>query len=259
MFTSNRSGEGDVFGVARPGDQPVLLVGGPEPEGTVRFDPARNRLIHHRYRNDVVEVVAGSHVLIIDSTDLVEPQWSPSGDVVYALESDGGGRLVIADSTGRSTRRIVEDEAIERYPSWSPSGESVAYAKRLGSGWDLHLFDLTAGIERRLTFDEVYVGHPAWSPDGSRLAFDRMVGEQTEIFAIDLQTLETTRLTERPGMDLAPAWSRDGAFLAFGSGEGSNWDIWLLNVETSGLTRITEHPATDGGPVFVPHDALPAR
>lgn len=259
VFTSNRSGNGDVYGMARPGDTAQLLVGGPEAEGTVRFDPSRNRLIHHRYRGAGVEVVAGTEVLIRDSSGLVEPQWSSRGLAAYAVEDEDGGSLVIADAQGRPTERIAEDEAIERYPAWSPSGGSLAYAKRLDSGWDLHLFDMAEGTERRLTFDAVYVGHPSWSPDGTRLAFDRMVGEQTEIFTLDLATLEVTRHTRRPGMELAPSWSPDGGYLAFASDDGANWDIWFLDVATSGLTRLTDHPGTDGGPIFVPRDALPDR
>lgn len=259
VFTSSRSGEGDVFGIESIGAQPLLVAGGAAPEGTVRFDPARNRLVYHRYVNEVTEIMTGDVVLMTDSTGRIEPQWSASGDIVYALESEAGGSLVVADSAGRQTRRLLEDQAVERYPAWSPSGDRLAYAKRLPTGWDLHVVDVAEESERRLTFDGVYVGHPSWSPDGSRLAFDGMIDGQTEIWIIDVESLATTRLTERAGMELAPAWSLDGRFIAYGSDNESGWDIWLADLGTSEAIRLTVDSANDVGPIFVPEDALPTR
>jgi TolB protein len=235
-----------------------MVLGTEAAEGTVRYDPARTRLVYHRFSDSGAMLMSGSRALFEDPNGDVAPAWSTRGEVVYVAERDGRADLFVADSLGGSVRRLTSDPEVERYPAWSPDGSRVVYAKRIEGGWDLFAMDVAERSEERLTFDGVYVGHPAWSPDGSRIAFDTFRGGQTEIAVLDLEGMDVTDLTSRPGNDLVPNWSADGGRIAFGAEvEPGNWDVWIVDTTTLALTRLTSDSAADGGPVFVPEAALP--
>lgn len=259
MFASGRSGEGDLYALQPETGETRLVVGTPSPEGTVRYDAARDRLVYHRYETDPERAV-----LVADSTDLfvcpngdVAPVWSPTGTrIAYVAQRDGQDDLFLARPDGSEEQRLTNDAFIDRYPAWSPDGDRLVFARRLDTGWDLHVLDLTTDPPTlgRLTNDGVYVGHPAWSPDGQFIAFDTLIEEQAEIVMLELATGTLTRLTDRPGNDLIPAWSPDSRRIAFGGEPNSNgnWDLWMVDVTTREITRLTTQPTYDGGPVFVP-------
>ena len=257
VFSSGRTGDGDIY-VFRPASGEVRLhLGTDAPEGTVRYDPFRDRLVHHRFTEDGAMLMSGERDLFEDPNGDVAPQWSSRGEIAYVVEDSAGSDLFVADSLNRQARRLTRDGDVERYPAWAPDGRQLAYAKRRQGSWDLYVFDLETSEETRLTELETYVGHPAWSPDGSRIAFDTMVGDQAELAVLDLSSGEVRRLTDRPGNDLIPSWSSDGRRVAFGGDSATgNWDVWILDLESGELTRVTTDPASDGGPVFVPASAL---
>jgi Tol biopolymer transport system component len=257
VFSSGRSGQGDIYGFDLDSGELKLIVGSPAPEGGVRYDPFHDRLVHHRYSADAAMLVSGGRTLFVDPNGDVAPSWSSSGRIVYALEAEGGGDLFLADSLGESVERLTDDDAVERYPAWAPSGDVIVYAKRAEGGWDLYTLDVATKRESRLTYDSVYVGHPSWSPDGRRIAFDTLRDGQAEIAVLDLDDGHIELLTQRDGNDLIPSWAPDGKRVAFGAEAiDDNWDVWIVDVDTKELTRITTDPASDGGPVFVPASAL---
>jgi Tol biopolymer transport system component len=165
------------------------------------------------------------------------PSWSPAGSLlVYAssvipgpsidhwelfVARDDGSAPVQITSGGSGT--IVNDK-----PSWSPSGGSIAFVRRVGTtqpaiyvihpdGTELHR---VAEISRNST------GDPAWSPDGSKIAYaDAVNGGYTrlgpagqEIFLVDADGSGRQRLTElAPSLttDSTPIWSPDGDRILF--------------------------------------------
>ena len=258
VFSSQRSGDGDIYGLNLETRELRVVEGTAAPEGAVRYDPLRDRLVYHRYSDSgAILVAGGGATLFVDPNGDVAPAWSSRGEIVYEASADGQSDLFVADSLGRNPRRLTRDAAVERYPSWSPDGRRVVYAKRVDSAWDLYAIDLSSGTEDRLTFDRTYVGHPSWSPDGRWIAFDTLRDGQAEIALLSLADGSIRLLTERPGNDLIPSWSPDGSAVAFGGeGDSGNWDVWLYDLATGRLERLTDDPASDGGPVFVPGSAL---
>lgn len=258
-FSSGRTGDGDIYAIDPATGETVLVAGTDAPEGTVRYDPARDRLVHHRYESNRAVLVSGGADLFADPNGDVAPAWSPDGAwIVYAEQGETTEGLFLARADGSDPQRLTGGRQIDRYPAWSPDGRRIVFARRLESGWDLFTRTIADGTEERITDDGKYVGHPAWSPDGSRIAFDTFYGEQTEIAILELASSAIDRVTTRPGNDLIPAWSSDGRSIAFGGEipEESNWDLWFLNVATLETRRLTTDPSSDGGPVFVPASAL---
>jgi Tol biopolymer transport system component len=261
VFSSARSGEGDVYAVDPASGETVLVVGTAAPEGTVRYDSARHRIVYHRYEENRTVLMSGGDELFVDPNGDVAPAWSPDGKwIVYAAERGGQVDLFRASPDGSGEHRLTHDAFVDRYPAWSPDGARIVYARRLESGWDLHLFTPNEGapVIERLTEGGGYAGHPAWSPDGRRIAFDILVDGQAEIAMIDASGGEVTLLTRRAGNDLVPAWSGDGRRIVFSGdpGNAGNWDVWMLDIESRDVVRLTTHEGYDGGGVFVPASVI---
>ncbi len=263
VFSSARSNNSDIYAIDPVSGETVLVAGSPAPEGTVRYDAFRDRIVYHRYDMDPARavLVADGEDLFVDPNGDVAPAWSPDGGwITYVAQRDGQEDLFIAEPDGSGERRLTNDTLVERYPAWSPDGRSIVFALRLESGWDLHTIDPFEDDTpvQRITEGGVYVGHPAWSPDGRYIAYDTLIDEQAEIVIRELATGEVTRLTNRAGNDLIPAWSLDNRHVAFGGepDNAGNWDLWMVDVETLEMKRLTSQPSYDGGPVFVPASAL---
>lgn len=252
VFSSGRTGNGDLYAVDWDGGAADLLVGTEAGEGAPRWDPSGGRLVHSRFDSTGANLYSGDSLLFRDPNGDVAPVWSVDGRVAYVREGDGQADVFTAAADGSAETPVTDDHLIERYPAWDPTGSRIVYAKLLDSGWDLHVLTLPTGSERRITFDGVYVGHPSWSPDGGAIAFDRMFGDQTEIVILTLDDLGTTRITDNGGNDLLPSWSSDGSRLVFAGERDGNWDVWLHVLADGIERRLTDDPAFDGGPIFVP-------
>ncbi len=261
VFTSGRSGSGDVFALDPGTGETIVLASTPMPEGGVRYDIANKRVVYQRYERGRTLLVAGDGVLFEDPGADAAPEWSPDGwRIVYSDDRDGKEDLFVARPDATGARQLTNDSAPDRYPAWSPDSSTIVFSRREESGWDLFTLDIGNGeaTPRRLTERGVFVGHPAWSPDGGSIAFDMRYEDQMEIAVFDLSSKEIRRMTDRPGDDLAPSWSSDGSRIVFAGQPDStrNWDVWMVDVETLELERLTEDPAYDGGPVFVPGAVL---
>lgn len=257
VFTSGRSGSGDIYALDPRSGEMIVIASTPMPEGGVRYDRANERLVHQRYEKGGTVLVSGGRVLFQDPSSDAAPEWSPDGwRIAFSDDRDGTEDLLVSRTDATGMRSLTDDPAPDRYPAWSPDASTIVFSRRAGSGWDLFILEISESdaTPRRLTERGVYVGHPAFSPDGSSIAFDMMFEDQMEIVVMDLASKDLRRLTDRPGDDLIPSWSADGSRIVFGGQPDStrNWDVWVIDVKTLELERLTEDPAYDGGPIFVP-------
>jgi len=100
-----------------------------------------------------------------------QPTWSPDGQelVIKSCAPEcglwkvgfdgGGGVLLTSDST-------------DSYPTWSSTGEYLAFASRARTGdWEIYRLRLADGELRRLTFRPGTDTTPVFSPDGLEIYF----------------------------------------------------------------------------------------
>lgn len=266
VFSSARSGAGDLF--ARIENEIKPLVQSPAPEGTARYDAKRNRVVYHRFIEDVAFLYSNEQKLLQDPNGDAPPIWSPTGKHIVYVHPETQ-KLYRASESGRDPVALTTGNAIDRYPCFSPNGERVAFARKTDAGWDLYsvAFDPSSSPEtglkresvKRLTHRSKYVGHPSWSHDGSHIAFDTEFDGDYEIAILELASGKITRVTHREGNDLVPAWSFDNLRIAFaGEPKGSgNWDVWEVSLKNpSELIRVTQAAGYDGAPLYVPASAL---
>jgi Tol biopolymer transport system component len=212
VFVSSRSGDGDLYAVRPDGTGLRMVLGTEAAEGTVRYDPARTRLVYHRFSDSGAMLMSGSRALFEDPNGDVAPAWSTRGEVVYVAERDGRADLFVADSLGGSVRRLTSDPEVERYPAWSPDGSRIAFDTFRGGQTEIVVLDLegmdVTDLTRRPGNDLV----PNWSADGGRIVFGAEVEPGNwDVWIVDTTTLALTRLTSDPAADGGPVFVPEAA------------------------------------------------
>ena len=185
--------------------------------------------------------------------------WSPNDrEIVY--EGIDDDILIYNLDTGQSRMLIAKGQA-EGFPTWSPSGEWIAYldAERSyyrirpnGSGRELLLENFKPSWWDRLSWNmgrhpvADISGPVVWSPDSQYLLYGRHagpVGLQTMLYIVDLKSRQHVRLGEFNGWSPLGSWVKQATGKPVPGTEGtSNWNSgnWKKS-EKSGSGLAWQH------------------
>lgn len=155
--------------------------------------------------------------------------WSPDSKfIVFAAKSMGDDVLHIVDvKKAKIVQKIALDLDGVFTPSWSPSGDEIAFMGIKHGQGDIYSYNLKTRQLRKLTDDVFSDLQPQWSPDGKKLAF---VSDRRQY--IDINDLPRDFKIYQQGL--------------------RNFDIYIKDLETGQIERITATPNLEGSPVFSP-------
>jgi dipeptidyl aminopeptidase/acylaminoacyl peptidase len=196
------------------------------------------------------------------------PGWSPDEQkmvVTYRCDPSSGNteqiNVMNADGTGR---QALTSGAVSTYPSWSPDGNKIAFARDVNP-YEIFSMNADGTGQTRLTITPTNrsSSDPTWSPDGGQIAFASSVttdqGDQ-DIYTMDADGTDVTRLTA-PSIhhQSAPAWSPDGTKIAFEDCDDFNdpncWvgsRITVTDTDGMGATQVTPAGLTALSPDWQP-------
>ncbi|NOZ21055.1 MAG: hypothetical protein GXP25_08190 [Planctomycetes bacterium] len=115
-----------------------------------------------------------------NATEFVEglcPQISPDGQriVFHKINADEEADIWVVDRDGRNLTQITTHPLNDIEPSWSPSGDRIAFASNRASSWlqrllgdwnyDIWVMNADGTGMMQLTMDSKYEGHPCWGSD----------------------------------------------------------------------------------------------
>jgi eukaryotic-like serine/threonine-protein kinase len=149
----------------------------------------------------------------------------------------------------------------EQQPSFSPDGNSVAFAWNgdTEENWDIYVQLIGPGSPQRLTTDPAIELSPAWSPDGRSIAFVRVRGGRVIVVVVpsrggpEREVLETLKVGGL-GFGQVLSWSADSRILVVGASPSVETPdaLTAVDVATGETRRITTPlPGTEG-------DSLPS-
>lgn len=119
------------------------------------------------------------------------PQISPNGDyIVYERR----GFDIMGDKTTSSLwlleianptnhRKLTSRETQERNPTWSPTGDRIAFVSSTEQGSEIYMYWIASGAVSRLTQLENSPSNLAWAPKGNQIAFTLKVNETPPVIA----------------------------------------------------------------------------
>ena len=177
----------------------------------------------------------GSHMHRIYDQWLQTPQWSPDGQWIAFVK---GAQIYKMRFTGNGfdTTSITQLTFTGRnfFPSWSPSGDRIAYDSDVDSDTGLKfiwIMNSDGTSKHRISYEPDQGEHrqPSWSPNGDKIVHVRFIGiGSSEIFTMDTTGDIVLRLTNNEVDEKYPEYSPDGSYITFVS------DNKLCHITTSG-------------------------
>jgi Tol biopolymer transport system component len=177
--------------------------------------------------------------------------------------------------TGTKLTQITFAEAIEEYPSWSPTGEEFAFSREDAGIRSIFVKNISTGEERQLTEGDHDDIQPTWSPDGSTILFVRsrvprvklepgdVFGSfhEGDIWALDVRTQKLAKLVEKA---FNPEYSPDGKRIAVDASWAGPRRIWALDSRgynpqqltsdtSEGISHVRPRWSPDGTKIVFQH------
>ena len=180
---------------------------------------------------------------------------SPTG-VRVAFE--GRGEIITVPAKKGDARNVTRTVgATERFPIWSPDGQTLAYFSDAGGAYHMELRGQTGMGEPRsirLGGDDSYYYNPVWSPDGKHIAFSDTRGS---IWRAEVATGKLTKVDTDPSPHaqdegaLLVSWAPDSRWLAYSRTIKNRLGaVFVYNLATGGATRVTDGLSDARSPVF---------
>jgi tricorn protease len=195
-----------------------------------------------------------------------QPRWVPVGDKLqHAVISPTGvraafearGEIITVPAKKGDARDITRTVgATERFPSWSPDGQTLAYFSDAGGAYHLELRMQTGLAEPRtikLGDDDTYYYLPVWSPDGKRIGYSNSRGE---LWYADVASGKTTRVDVDP---LGPqfsegtpfGWSPDSRWITYGRSIKNRLNaVFVYDLQRGVPSQVTDGLSDARNPVF---------
>jgi hypothetical protein len=185
--------------------------------------------------------------------------------IAYESFFDGNVGIWMTNLGGTTFTRLTDEIGQEWYPTVSPSGTILAFAKPSANGTNLCTLNLSTGLRTQLTnfTAPTQVAGESWSADGQFIYFAVFDGSDGYINRINVDGSGMVTLINGPSTDFAPYVSPDGTKLLFASARTGPIRWYLANIDGSGITPLPVIPdpnnssaawSNDGAEVIVNTD-----
>ena len=156
--------------------------------------------------------------------------------IVFTSTLDGNAEIYVMNTDGSGLVRLTNHPGDDFDPTWSPTGEHIAFVSErdhLGL-YDIYLMDANGENIRRAFGELDYRTAPTWSPDGKKIAYHTYSPvPDWAVYANTPGDGEPERVVES-GVYTGgfPAWSPKGTEIAFVGGKRTELRIRIINLKT---------------------------
>lgn len=178
-----------------------------------------------------------TETIFSDSTEDWRPDFDPATKVLVFDRYSSGGSNLLTFHPATGELNLLLHRGLE--PSWSPTGDRVAFRYFVGQDPRMFVLDLASGQVDTLQSIGNDVHFPIFAPDGNSLYFHKTEEKQLypEIANIDLSTRRVRRVVQ---MGSDPDISREMNALFFAAPDSREVEcIWKLDLSNDKRTQLT--------------------
>jgi tricorn protease len=163
------------------------------------------------------------------------------------------GEIITVPAEKGDVRNLTNTPAVmEREPSWSPDGKTIAYFSDESGEYALHLRPQDGAgqaVKIKLNDKPSFYSGARWSPDSKKVAYrDAHLG----LWYVDVETQKSVRIdTALYSSDLAPSWSPDSKWVAYAKRlRNSLSAVFIYSLGDGKVTQLTDGMSDARHPVF---------
>jgi tricorn protease len=202
----------------------------------------------------------------------VRPRYVKVGSRIAAAEISPNGARAVFEARGEiltvpaekgDIRNLTRTTGVmERDPSWSPDGKSIAYFSEESGEYALHVRDQSGqGPVKKIGLGQPpsFFYRPVWSPDGKKIAYN---DKRLTLWYVDLEKGVPVKVDStyyyNPTFTFDFGWSPDSRWLVYTKQLPSHMNIVAVySLETGKASQLTDgmsdakYPAFDRGGKYV--------
>lgn len=184
--------------------------------------------------------------LLVMLPAMVIGQWLPEGPkIAYMSANDFGGwfnwDIYLLDVDRGLSQQITNGTQYERYPAWSPDGQTLIYHANQRGSYDLYSIDLSNGVpalERNQVNFNQGISPPPSFPDES---FNRGPFDEEEPYAnTSERRMFPLSIASQAYNEAMPQWSPDGRYIAYHANNSQGiYNIFLTDASGHETHQVT--------------------
>jgi hypothetical protein len=247
-FSSNTSGNYDIYTVNPDGTGLTNLTNSPEDEVHPAWSPDGKKIAFSRYPYLWTMNADGSGQSQPSTPFYAyDPAWSPDGQKFAA--GDAGFEVFRANSDGSGHFHLAYvDEGDPQGLEWSPDGQVIVFSMYVQSSTNSLLVTIKpdgsdfTDISQDATIDTETSWYPTWSPDGTKIAYAYSGIESSlpsGIYTVNPDGSGHTLINSSVLSNEGLAWSPDKTKIAsagnVGPGSGA---LYIMNADGTGAAAV---------------------
>lgn len=146
------------------------------------------------------------------------PSFSPDGRKII-IGSRGphiNYEIYLIDVVTGEKERITESEYYDNtQPSWSPTGDRVAFVSNRDGNNDIYIMNADGSDQVQVTHTDYWSNRrPSWSPNGKKIVFDSDRNGSQDIYMVNVDGSELKRITHQDDSDFVRYLKNEGVVKA---------------------------------------------
>jgi eukaryotic-like serine/threonine-protein kinase len=162
------------------------------------------------------------------------------------VSTTSAARPAVHGASARDLSRLTSGPGLQTDVTWSPDGQSIAFASDRSGNFDIWVQRVAGGDAVQVTRSGAPDTQPAWSPDGSNISF-RSERQGGGLYVVPSAGGPERQLTT---FGVFPQWTPDGAEIIFRTGLAATDALHAVPAAGGATSREILQPFLRGGAWF---------